>query len=281
MSARTTSGDPWFCVNCANEYAPAVDPPAECLICADEREFVPPDGQQWARPADLDERTIDCSEVEPDLLAITLDPQVGIGQRTFLIRTAAGNLLWEPPGYIDESLVRLIGSHGGISAIASSHPHLVGASVSLSHEFDSVPVYFNQADATSLTRPDDVIRFWTHRQPVFGGIELVQCGGHFPGSSVLLWPDGGNARGAIFVGDTLMVGADRRCVSFMRSYPNLIPLPPRLVRKIEATVMALPFDRIYGGFGGQVIESNGPAIVQFSADRYVGWVTDELRDRSE
>ena len=116
---------------------------------------------------------------------------------------------------------------------------------------------------------------------MFGGIELVQCGGHFPGSSVLLWPDGGNGSGAIFVGDTLMVGADRRSVSFMRSYPNLIPLPPRLVRKIEATVMALPFDRIYGGFDGQVIESNGPAIVQFSADRYVGWVTDELRDRSE
>ncbi len=119
MSAHSTSGDPWFCVNCANEYAPAVDPPAECLICTDEREFVPPGGQQWARPTDLDERTIDCSEVEPDLLAITLDPQVGIGQRTFLIRTPAGNLLWEPPGYIDQSLVRLIRSHGGISAIGT------------------------------------------------------------------------------------------------------------------------------------------------------------------
>lgn len=275
-----TNGDsPWICVACGNEFPPAADPPPECLICVDERQHVPADGQQWVRLDDPrhNDRTLSVDEIAPDLYSLQLSPTVGIGQRALFVRTPSGNVLWEPPGFVGAPLLDWITDHGGICAIASSHPHLVGASVSLSHLLGRVPVLFNRADARWITRADPVIELWSERHLVAEGAELVQCGGHFPGSSVLLL--GGNDRqGAILTGDTLMVGADRRTVSFMRSYPNLIPLPERLVRGIADTVDALPFDRIHGGFPGHDVMENGREIVRFSADRYIGWITDAIQD---
>ena len=41
---------------------------------------------------------------------------------------------------------------------------------------------------------------------------------------MLHWPAGANGKGALLTGDIIQVVQDRRYVSFMRSYPNLIPL---------------------------------------------------------
>ena len=47
-------------------------------------------------------------ELEPDLVRITVEPKVGIGQQTHLVRTRAGNLLWDPVGYLhDEAVTRV------------------------------------------------------------------------------------------------------------------------------------------------------------------------------
>jgi hypothetical protein len=97
-------------------------------------------------------------------------------------------------------------------------------------------------------RPDPAIRFWEGRLDLLPGITLVQCGGHFEGSSVLHWSQGAEGRGVLLVGDTIQVVSDRRFVSFMRSYPNLIPLPAALVRQVVEAVTPLDFDRIYGGW---------------------------------
>ncbi|NLE81309.1 MAG: hydrolase [Rhodococcus sp.] len=278
----TNGASAWICVTCGNEFSPAAAPPAECLICVDERQHVPAEGQQWVRLDDPghNDRALAVDEIAPGLFSLCLSPTVGIGQRAFFVKTPAGNVLWEPPGFVGAPLLDWIAEHGGVSAIASSHPHLVGASVSLSHLLGNVPVYFNRADSRWITREDSVIEPWSGRHVVTEGVELVQCGGHFPGSSVLLLT-GADRPGAILTGDTLMVGADRRSVSFMRSYPNLIPLPERLVRGIADTVDALPFDRIHGGFPGHDITENGREVVRFSADRYIGWITDVIRDPDE
>ena len=75
-------------------------------------------------------------------------------------------------------------------------------------------------------RPDPHIQFWEGKtKPLPGGMTLIRCGGHFPGGTVLHWPDGAGGRGALLSGDILTVVPDRRYVSFMYSYPNLIPLP--------------------------------------------------------
>ena len=48
-----------------------------------------------------------------------------------------------------------------------------------------------------------------------------------------------------------MVGQDRRTVSFMYSYPNLIPLTAAAVQRIVAAVEPFEFEQIYGGWFGK------------------------------
>jgi hypothetical protein len=62
---------------------------------------------------------------------------------------------------------------------------------------------------------------------------------------------------------------DRRSVSFMRSYPNLIPLDPATIRDIEARLAPYEYDRIYGGWWGRNVSAGAAAAVAASADRYI------------
>ena len=73
---------------------------------------------------------------------------------------------------------------------------------------------------------------------------------------------------------------DRRWVSFMYSYPNLIPLPPGDVRRIAASVEALEFDRIYGAWWDRNILDDARNAVRRSARRYVQAIEGAARLRS-
>lgn len=272
----------WVCATCGIEHAESDRPPAECAICSDDRQYVPRDGQRWTTHERVrDEHEARVGELEPELYGVEVSPRVGIGHRPLLVRTPGGNLLWEPPGYISESLVDEVRELGGVAAIAASHPHLTGASISWSHAFGAVPVYYAHADRRWIRRPDDAIELWKGSVEVLPGVTLVQTGGHFPGSAVAHWAAGAEGRGALLAGDTIFVSADFASVSFMRSYPNLIPLPERLVRGISAAVEPYAYDRIYGGFAGQSITDGARQVVRASADRYIGWLRDEIRDPDE
>jgi hypothetical protein len=109
---------------------------------------------------------------------------------------------------------------------------------------------------------DDVI------QPV-PGLTVARIGGHFDGAAVLHWPDGAGGRGALLTGDTVQVVADRRWVSFMWSYPNLIPLAASTILDIADRVGRYRFDRVYGGWWGAVVVGDGAEAVKRSARRYV------------
>ena len=272
----------WICVACGVEHANTARPPARCAICSDERQYVPAAGQDWTSQQQLaGKHTGSFEELEPGLHALRVTPSFGIGQRGLLLCTPAGNVLWEPPGYLDQSLIDAATALGGVTAISASHPHLVGCSITWSRAMDGVPVYVAEADRRWIRRPDEVIRLWSGRQELLPGVELVQCGGHFAGSAVLHWRSGADGRGVLLVGDTLMVGADRASVSFLRSYPNMIPLPERSVRRITDAVAPLAYDRLYGAFHGSAIATDGQAAVRRSAERYIGWVTDRIRDPDE
>ena len=119
-------------------------------------------------------------------------------------------------------------------------------------------------------RPDPVIEYWDgERKKLDGGLTLIHCGGHFDGGSVLHWPNGADGKGVILSGDILQVVQDRRWVSFMYSYPNLIPLPASTVRRIVEAVEPFEFDRIYGAWWGKTVFSDAKAAVKRSADRYL------------
>ena len=43
----------WICATCANHYPEAPSPPGACVICSDERQWVPSSGQRWTTAAEL------------------------------------------------------------------------------------------------------------------------------------------------------------------------------------------------------------------------------------
>jgi glyoxylase-like metal-dependent hydrolase (beta-lactamase superfamily II) len=159
--------------------------------------------------------------------------------------------------------------HGGISAIAISHPHYYSSMIEWSRAFDC-PVLLHAADRQWVMRQDPAIEFWEGETKEIGhGLTLIRCGGHFDGGTVLHWPEGADGKGVVLSGDILQVVQDRRWVSFMYSYPNLIPLPASTVRRIVSAVESYEFDRIYGAWWGRVVFTDAKAAVKRSADRYV------------
>jgi len=75
----------------------------------------------------------------------------------------------------------------------------------------------------------------------------------------------------LLVSDTIHGNPDGATVTFLRSYPNRIPLSPAVVERITRAVTELPYDRLYDNFG-RTIDAGAAAAVRRSADRYHGWV---------
>ena len=71
----------------------------------------------------------------------------------------------------------------------------------------------------------------------------------------------------------MTVVQDRRYVSFMYSYPNLIPERPPVVRHAAEILAGYRFDAIYGAWWDAVIRSGGHGVVQRSAKRYLDFVS--------
>lgn len=262
----------WSCLTCAVEYPESEHPPTECAICLDERQYVPPSGQAWTSLEELaaSGHRVEIEEVEPDLFGVWAYPTVGIGQHGHLVRTAAANLLWDPPGYVDDAAAARIRELGGVAAIVASHPHMYGAQVSWSRVLGDAPVYVAAADRGWVQREDDSIRNWDGDFEVLPGVTLRVVGGHFPGSAVAHWA-GADGRGVLLSGDTMFPGPGEKWVKFLRSYPNAIPLSAAVVDRVVTAVNTFEYDRIYGNFGN-TIRADARAVVRRSADRHIGWV---------
>lgn len=267
----------YICRTCGVEYAKSESPPINCPICDDPRQYVGWEGQKWTTMDQLKSEGYknDVRQEEPGLTGIGIDPSFTIGQRALLVQTPGGNVLYDCVSLLDEAAVEAIRSLGGIQAICFSHPHFYDSMVTWSHAFDNAPIFIPEADRQYVMRPDPAIRYWdgspTELAP---GVTLIQCGGHFEGSAVLHWAGGADGRGALFVGDSITVVPDRRYVSFMRSYPNLIPLPESEIRGIVDAVEPYDFDRIYGGWWGRNVMSGAKESVRRSAERYISQIKD-------
>jgi hypothetical protein len=268
--AENASPSQWLCATCGVEHAEAS---GVCAICSDERQWVPAGGQRWTTIAELERaghQTV-VSELERDLFGITVEPKVGIGHQAHLVVTPGGNLLWDPTGYLDESALSRVRAYGEVIAIAASHPHMFGAQVEWSRALGGVPVLVAEADLAWVARGDAKMEAWSDRVDVAPGLWLHQLGGHFPGSAIVHWAGGADGRGVLLVSDTIHVNPDRTSVTFLRSYPNRIPLSPAVVHRLVTAIEPLPYERIYDNFG-RMIESEAAAAVARSADRYTAWV---------
>jgi glyoxylase-like metal-dependent hydrolase (beta-lactamase superfamily II) len=265
----------WTCEQCGAQFPEAAAPPASCLICEDERQYVNWKGQQWLTREALAERRKVVWRDDLGIPGIGLDPNFAIGQRALLVPDTGGCVMWECIPLATPEAVEYVRSLGGLKAIAVSHPHYYGAVADWSEAFGGAPVYLHGDDRQWVTRPHPAIVPWTgDSHHISDDIILLRTGGHFAGATILHWRAGAERRGALLTGDIAMVAMDRRSLSFMYSYPNYIPLNARSVRRIAAAVAPLAFDRIYGAWWGKNIAADGKAVFDSSVRRYLAAISD-------
>ncbi|HET7460634.1 MAG TPA: hypothetical protein VFJ82_05285 [Longimicrobium sp.] len=257
----------YICTQCGTQFAESDAAPESCPICVDERQYVNPQGQQWTTHARLQRGHRNAIRAEgPGVIGIGVEPQIAIGQRALLVRGAEGNVLWDCVPLLDDALVEMVQGLGGVRAVAISHPHFHTAMVEWAHAF-GCPVYVHAANRDWVMRPDPLIELWEgETREIGGGMTLVRCGGHFPGSAILHRARDG---GEIFGGDTLFVNPDRRTVAMMYSFPNHVPLSPAYIRRVAGAVEPFEFRRIYGAWWGALIAEGGKDAVRHGAERYL------------
>ncbi|KAH3989539.1 hypothetical protein HBI56_093930 [Parastagonospora nodorum] len=275
------SGDLAICPTCGTQFdVPLTSPPSTCRICDDPRQYVPAHGQTWTslnQELPLQKNTFETDPHDSRIHYITTKPladaelpaslasstttrkQLGIGQRAILLQTARGNVLWDLVAFIDQATVDFVKSKGGLKAIVISHPHFYTTHLEWARVF-GCPVYVCRDDGEWLNREDEggvrkAFKGVEEIEEVGGEVKVIQCGGHFDGSAVLLWEK------KLFIADTFMsvpsgfYHKDRLpgtvSYSFQWSYPNLIPLPPAKVHGIWKAIKPFDFDTTFGGFPGQ------------------------------
>lgn len=163
------------------------------------------------------------------MISIYTLPQVAIGQRAILCCTEKGNVLWDCITYIDDETIKTVNDLGGISAIIISHPHYFSTSLHWAEAF-GCKVFLSIEDKEWIMRSGDKHVLWEGKEMELldGQFKAVKVGGHFPGSSVLLWKE----RKKLFVADSITVipsgiyhidrPANTASFTFMWSYPNMV-----------------------------------------------------------
>ncbi len=258
----------FVCEACGTQFAESAEPPSECPVCADERQ--PLKERRWTTLEALrDGYRAEIREVEPSLVGIGMEPDFAIGQRALLVESPAGNVLWDCISLLDDELLARVEERGGLAWIAISHPHYYSSCVEWARAFDA-RVLLHAADREWVMRPDERIEHWEGDTRALGdGLTLLRLGGHFDGGTVLHWAGGAGGKGALLTGDIVQVVPDPGWVSFMWSYPNLIPLPAAEVQRLTAALEPYEYDRIYGAWWDRVIGAGGKDAIRRSAERYL------------
>jgi Metallo-beta-lactamase superfamily len=262
--------DYFICSNCGVQYDRTRSYPEKCMICSDERQYVPASGQSWTtleRLQKANHKNI-VTKVEENLYAIKTEPQVGIGQNAYLLKTEYGNVLWDCITFLDDETKLFIDDLGGLKGIFLSHPHYYSSIVEWADAFDC-PIYIHSSDSEWVARKSDRYIFWEgESSEVNPELTVMRLGGHFDGSSVMHWNKGANGKGSLLVGDTIFIVPDPGWVSFLYSHPNRIPLASFEVERIRTKLMNINFENMYGAFGNS-IKKGGKEAVMRSAERYL------------
>jgi glyoxylase-like metal-dependent hydrolase (beta-lactamase superfamily II) len=119
-----------------------------------------------------------------------------------LLQASKGNVLWDLVAFLNQETIDFITSKGGLKAIVISHPHFYTTHLEWAKVFNC-PVYMSADDSSWLNREDrsrlrKLVSGVTEIEEVGGEVKMIQCGGHFDGSSVALWEK------KLFIADTFM-----------------------------------------------------------------------------
>ncbi|KNC92899.1 MBL fold metallo-hydrolase [Trabulsiella odontotermitis] len=262
-----------LCKACGTSYDDSEGKTDHCKICEEERQYVPASGQAWITPeALIASHSNKWQQHEENLLSIKTVPSFAINQRAFLLRTPHGNVLWDCIANLDPATELLIKALGGIRAIAISHPHYYTTMQDWAETFNA-PVWVHSSDREWIMRDSTAIRLWEgDSMELIPSVRLLRLGGHFAGGTVLHWAESG---GVILAGDILQVTPGRDAVSFMWSYPNMLPLPAATIDNIMQRLNGVNFERLYGAFEGQNMTENAYDRVMRSGQKYIACLKQE------
>lgn len=257
------------CVACGTSYLQ--ESIEHCKICEDERQFVPKSGQQWISLETL--RTSHSNKWQqhlPHLLSLQTVPNFAINQRAFLLQTPQGNILWDCIANLDDATNAIISALGGLHAIAISHPHYYSTMQDWAAAFNA-PIYLHADDSEWIMRDSPHIQLFAEDEfEILPTIKLIRLGGHFAGGCVLHWQ---HENGILLSGDIVQVTPGADGVSFMWSYPNMLPLSATTVENILQRLADVKFERLYGAFEQREITLNAQQIVIRSGERYISCLT--------
>lgn len=255
-----------LCTACSTSYE---DDPGitHCKICEDERQFVPVSGQHWLSFSALRATHQNkWQQHQKELFSVQTVPNFAINQRAFLLQTAHGNMLWDCIANLDSATESIIRALGGIHAIAISHPHYYSTMQDWAAAFEA-PIYLHADDQQWIMRQSPHIQLWQGDEwDLLPDVTLLRLGGHFSGGCVLHWAQ---HDGVLLSGDVVQVAPGANTVSFMWSYPNMLPLSAASVNTLIHRLDKVAFSQIYGAFAGREITQNAQFIVRQAAERYI------------
>lgn len=259
-----------ICSTCGTRYNAETFERDSCRICSDARQYVKEDGQQWLSYSDLSiSHTIEINQWSDTLFHLQVQPNFAIGQRAFLVKTPKGNILWDCLPFLDQPTVDFIQNNGGLDAIAISHPHYYSLMNEWARTF-GCPIYLHQKDKAWIMDDPHHLVFWDERTKQLNeDATLFHIGGHFPGCAVLqcTLPQYGET---LFVGDTLYLSPNKKHLSAMFSYPNIIPLSPVQTLNVFNSVSEINFQALFGAFPFQNLEQHAREVFESSFRTYKG-----------
>jgi len=260
----------FICQACGTQHEESAQPPATCVICNDDRQYVRWAGQSWTTHDALMQTHRVRIERDADIVGVGITPGFGIPQRALFVPTPQGNTLWDCISLVTPDAVEQLRAMGGVQQIAISHPHFYSSMVEWSDALGGVPIYLHEADRQWVQRKSPNIEFWSGgRLTLSGSVTLHHCPGHFPGSTVLHWENGPGGRNVLLAGDSIHVAQDRRHVSFVHSVPNHLPMHPDAVLGIRERLGGLAFDDVYGFTWGLNIIGGARQAVDESFERHL------------
>ena len=161
----------FICTACGTQFPDSAQPPAQCRICEEERQYVPEAGQGWTTLDALAKSHVNqFRDYEPGVTGIGAG--FAIGQRALLLQTSGGNILWDCVATLNDATVAAIKARGGLKAIAISHPHFYTAMGEWARAFDC-PIHLHAAD-----KDHDYVRRWSlagNLHPLFKGFDVRGC----------------------------------------------------------------------------------------------------------
>lgn len=257
-----------ICSTCGTAY-PEDSVPEICTICLDDRQWVPPSGQNWTKSWELhNKHSVKLNRLQERLYELEINPVFAIGQRALLVMSGKGNVLWDCIPLLDEMAIEFIKSKGGLKAIAFSHPHFYSNMNEWADVFDC-PIYIHKNDGEHIMVKGKHIQLWEgDEMNLWDGMRIICIGGHFAGSSILHVPFL-SKEGTIICGDTLFLSPSKKHFSVVYSSPNRIPLPLDEIKRIKNRFDNIPFDSFYGYIKTQNLNKDVKGILETSMAKYV------------